>query len=97
MPADPEIVGEPVEEPPEDGMRVFRYRVKHGHVAADVRVAIPKAAVEQPQDFLCALAIGPKGRAVVEHELAEGRIPERVKVGHLRAEFGEDMPGITLS
>ncbi len=97
MAIDPEIVGEPVEEPPEDGVRVFRYRVKHGDVVDDVRVAIPKAALTQPQGFWAARVVGPKGRAAVERALGNGRIPKRVTIGHLRADFGDDVPGTMLS
>jgi hypothetical protein len=93
MPTQPEIVGEPVEEPPEDGTRVFRYRVKHGDVVDDVQVAIPKALVPEPQNFLPAWVIGPKGRAAVERALAKGRIPKRITLGYGKHEFGEDMPG----
>jgi len=97
MPTDPEIVGEPTEEPPEDGMRVFRYRVKHGDVVDDVRVAIPKAVVAQPQEFLAAWVVGPKGRAAVERALAKGRVPKRITLGHRKVEFGEDVPRTKLS
>jgi hypothetical protein len=77
---------------PEDGMRLFSYRVRHGDAVHDnVCVAIPAALMASSPDHpVAASIVGTKGRTALERSLAKGRIPERLTFGYLEANFGEN-------
>jgi hypothetical protein len=88
---DAEIVDGPTELMPEDGMRVFSYRVRHGDAVHDnVCVAIPAALMAASPDHpVVASIVAAKGRTALERSLAKGRVPERLTFRYLEANFGE--------
>jgi hypothetical protein len=92
MPDDAEIVDGPIELMPEDGMCRFSYRLKQGAAIHRVVVAIPAPLMTSaPWHRVAADVVATKGRWLLEHSLAEGRVPRgQPTVQYAEHAFGED-------
>jgi hypothetical protein len=73
------IVAGPVEVEPDDGLRVFSFRVKQGETVQNIEVAIPEALMASPPSGGAGgLAVATKGRSAVEESLGHGQLPNRI-------------------
>jgi hypothetical protein len=93
---DVEIVDGPIEVPSDrSGTRTFKYRVEQNDVIRKVLVVIPTALIESPRtstgpvNSRAARVAATKGRSVLEHFLAQGRVSNRLAVGYMSHDFGD--------